>query len=56
MKHEEKISLLKIMWDYGVYSLQELFDMAKKEKITKEEFHNITGYNYEGIKKSREWD
>lgn len=56
MDNKEKLYLFKVMWNYGVYSLKELFDLIKKEKMTEEEFHDITGYNYQGIKKSREWD
>ena len=47
---------LKYKYEYGVFSLKEIFDMTKEEKIGEEEFHIITGYNFQGIKKSREWD
>ena len=48
--------LLKYKWEYGGYSLHEIFNMVKENKITEEEFHEITRYNYKGIKKTREWD
>lgn len=53
---KEKLYLLKSMWEDGVYSLHQIFDMVKENRITKEEFHDITRYNYQGIKKTREWD
>lgn len=55
MDKEQKF-LLKYMWEYGVYSLHQMFNMVKEKKITEEEFHDITRYNYQGIKKTREWD
>ena len=54
--NKEQLFLLKYKWEYGVYSLKQIFDMVKENKITEEEFHEITRYNYQGIKKSREWD
>ena len=53
---KEKLYTLKYMWEYGAYSLHEIFDMVKENKITEEDFNEITRYNYQGIKKLREWD
>lgn len=47
---------LKYFWEYGVYSLKDMFNLVKEGKISEEEFHEITRYNYQGIKKTREWD
>lgn len=47
---------LRYKYEYGVFSLKDIFNMVKEKKINEEEFHIVTGYNYKGIKKSREWD
>jgi len=38
-----------------VYTLKDLIDFVEKKIITKKEFHWITGYSYEGLKKTRGW-
>ena len=42
-------------YESRVYTLKDLIDFVDKKIITKEEFHWITGYSYEGLKKTRGW-
>ena len=44
-------NLIKYFYEMGVYSVQEMIKYVKDKIITEEEFHIITGYNYQGIKK-----
>lgn len=44
--------LIKYFYEMGVYSVQEMIKYVEDKTITEEEFHIITGYNYQGIKKS----
>lgn len=43
--------MLKYFYEMGVYSVEEMIKYVDDEIITKQEFHEITGYNYIGIKK-----
>lgn len=42
--------LIKYKYEMGVFSLIDLISFVKKEIITKEEFRDITSFNYEVIK------
>lgn len=42
-------------YENGVYTLRELVEFVDKKMITEEEFHWITNYSYQGIKKTRGW-
>ena len=42
-------------YESRLYRLKELVEFVDKKIITKEEFHWITGYSYEGLKKLRGW-
>lgn len=46
---------IKLGYETQFYTLKELVEFVDKKIITEEEFHWITNYSYEGIKKSREW-
>lgn len=53
MKIEPKESYLLIKYKYerGAYTLEKMMDLVKENKISEDEFHQITGYNYQGLKK-----
>ena len=48
-------NLLKYFYDCEKISLKNLFNMVTQFEIDRHDFHWITGLNYDGIKKSREW-
>ena len=50
------LSLIKFYYNTGVYSLNELYILVITNEITKEDFHEITGLNFDGIKQTRDWD
>ena len=43
-------------FNFGIINLRNVFDLTTKGKISEEDFHLITGYNYQGIKESRGWN
>lgn len=47
----------RIQFEYNlrIHSLKDMVEFVDKKIITEEEFHWITGYSYEGLKKSRDW-
>lgn len=45
----------QIKFNFGIMSLHDVFDITTKGEISEEDFHLITGYNYQGIKESRGW-
>lgn len=51
----DKRDLYQYYYQCGKFSLKNLFDKVTKFEIDKHDFHWITGLNYNGIKKSREW-
>ena len=51
----EPIDVIQWKYDRGIYSLRQVLDMVSALKITKEQFHSITSYNYDGLKKTRSW-
>lgn len=54
MRKEYINTLIKYKWQTGVYRIQDMIELVKKEMINKEEFFNITRYNYDGVKKERD--
>ena len=50
--HFKRISL---GYETRFYTLKDLIEFVEKKMISKEEFHWITGYSYEGLKKTRDW-
>lgn len=46
--------LIKHMFECGVYSAKDLLTYVDMGNITKDEYHFITGYNYDGYKSSLE--
>ena len=51
----ESIEDIRCKYDNGIYTLKQVFDLVTNLVITKEEFHSITSYNYDGLKKTRGW-
>jgi len=45
-------SLIKHMFECGVYSEKDLLTYVDIGNISKDEYHFITGYNYDGYKAS----
>ena len=54
MEHES-YNLIKYKYEIGVYSLKKMIEFVDAGVITPEQFHYITSYSYEGIKKLRDW-
>lgn len=55
MENQESVALIQHKFENGVYSLRQMVEFVEKKWITKDDFHWITSYNYEGVKKSRGW-
>lgn len=47
--------LYNYLYNYSGLTLKELFDKVTKNEISKQDFHWITSFNYDGIKKTRGW-
>ena len=47
----ENYNLIKYKFEMGVYSLEQMCEFVEQNLITEEDFHYITSYNYQGIKK-----
>lgn len=45
--------VIRNKYKYGGFSLDDLILLVDNKKITKEEFHRITTYNFDAIKKKR---
>ncbi len=52
---KENVHLIRYKYEVGVYTLKYVFILVETNQITKEEFHMITGFDYDGIKKNRGW-
>jgi hypothetical protein len=50
----ESYDLIKYKYEIGVYSLDYLCRLVDTNKISKQEFHMITSYNYTGVKQRKE--
>ena len=55
MENQESVVLIQHKFESGAYSLHQMIEFVDKKWITKDEFHWITSYDYEGVKKSRGW-
>lgn len=51
----KEFNLIKIQekWNCGAYELIDMINLVKKEKISKQDFFQITRYNYDGVLKTR---
>lgn len=47
-------NLLKYLYEAGVYSRYDLMEYVDMGNITKEQFHDITRYYYDGLEKKEE--
>lgn len=52
-EHMESLELIKVKWDFGVYDLDYMMQLVQKKEISKQDFHQITRYNYNGCLKTR---
>lgn len=50
----ESYDLIKYKFEMGVYSLEQMYEFVEQNLITGYDFHYITSYNYQGIKKMRD--
>lgn len=48
-KFMEDIILIEYKWNHGIYELKDMIELVKNQKITKQEFFDITRYNYDGV-------
>ena len=44
--------LIKYFYESGVFSVKEVANYVDIGELTEEEFHQITGYNFQGLKKT----
>lgn len=49
----ESLTLIKNKWELGIYELVDMMNLVLENKITKQDFFEITRYNYDGIIKTR---
>lgn len=47
----EDIILIEYKWNSGVYQLKDMIRLVENQKLTKQEFFDITRYNYDGVTK-----
>ena len=52
---KENEHIIKFKYDSGIYSLKYVFILVELGTITKEQFHYITTYDYDGVKEVRGW-
>lgn len=55
MIRQESFITVKNKYEAGAYSLRAMVELVEKGWITKKEFHFITDYSYDGLKKSKGW-
>lgn len=51
----ESLTLIKHKWELGVYELADMMNLVVENKITKQDFFEITRYNYDSIIKTRKY-
>lgn len=52
---ENDFRLFRDLYNAGDLSLRDLFNLVTCNELSKEDFHFITSYEYDGLKKSRGW-
>lgn len=52
---KESEHIIKFKYESGVYSLKYVFILVELGVITKDQFHYITTYDYDGVKEMRGW-
>lgn len=55
MKQQDSKAIVASKYSEGVYSLYDVFKLVSIKYLTKEEFHQITSFNYDGVKQSMGW-
>lgn len=48
---QESYCIIKYKYDMGVYTLKQIMDFVEKGLLSENDFHIITSYDYQGIKK-----
>lgn len=49
----EDLSLIKYKYDMGVYGINILINLVEEQKITYEQFKEITDFDYSGVTSSK---
>ena len=49
----ENYLLTKYKWDNGIYKIEDVIKAVEEKKITKQDFLQITRYNYDGFKENK---
>jgi hypothetical protein len=52
---EYLMDIIKKLYAIGAMNLKQVFDLTTVRTITKEQFHSITTYDYNGIKETKGW-
>lgn len=47
------VNVIQSKYKYGGFSLDDLILLVEKKKMTKEDFHRITTYNFDVMKEKR---
>lgn len=55
MEQQEDIKLIEYKYNNGIYNLHDVFNLVKEGYLTKEAFHWVTFYSYDGLKRQRGW-
>lgn len=48
---QESYYIIKYKYDMGVYTLKQILDFVEEGLLSENDFHIITSYDYQGIKK-----
>lgn len=51
----ESQNLIDYKWECGIYTLDYMMMLVQKGILTKEDFFEITRFNYDGVKKSKQY-
>lgn len=49
----ENYLLIRYKWDHGIYKIEDIIKAVEQGKITKQDFLQITSYNYDGFNKNK---
>ena len=55
MSQQNNVKLIEYKYNMGVYNLHDVFDLVTRGALTKDAFHWITFYSYDGVKQSKGW-
>lgn len=45
--------IIKYRWQYGIYGLEDMVGLVENKILSKQQFFEITRYNYDGVKSIR---